>query len=137
VERYDACYRISPFPKPIEFVTFLVCMSRIAIVVADLKLPVLRRAVAPLFCVLALFYLAFHAVSGERGFFAYLKESRRLEVLKADLSNVVTKRESLEKKVKLLSSNSLDLDLLDEQARLVLGLAGKDEVVIFLQDSAQ
>ena len=30
-----------------------------------------------------------------------------------------------------MNSNSLDVDLLDEQARRVLGYAGKNEVVIY------
>jgi cell division protein FtsB len=96
----------------------------------------LKRAAVPLVCVLAVFYLAFHAVSGERGLLAYAKESRRLEALKAELKEVVAKREALSKKVRGMSSQSLDLDLLDEQARQVLGLAPKGEIVIFLKESA-
>jgi cell division protein FtsB len=33
--------------------------------------------------------------------------------------------------VKLLSSKSLDLDMLDEQVRRILGMTGKDEIVYF------
>ena len=90
-----------------------------------------RRAAGPLLCVLILFYLGFHAVSGERGLFALFKENRRLEQLTAQLDDSRSKREALEKKIKLMSSNSLDLDMLDERARTVLGLASKDEVVLF------
>ena len=91
----------------------------------------LRRAAGPLLCVLILFYLGFHAFSGERGLIALFKESRKLDMLKSELAEVSQQREALDKKVKRLSSQSLDLDLLDEQARLVLGMAGKNEVVIF------
>ena len=91
-----------------------------------------RRVAGPLLCVLIMFYLGFHAVSGERGVFALFKETRRYEQLTADLAAIRTKREALEKKIKLMSSTSLDLDMLDEQARTTLGLAGKDEVVLFL-----
>lgn len=94
-------------------------------------LSVSGRAVGPLCCVLIMFYLGFHAVSGERGLFALFKETRRLEQLNTELVDIRTKRDGLEKKIKLMSNNSLDLDMLDEQARNVLGLAGKDEVVIF------
>jgi cell division protein FtsB len=89
------------------------------------------RAIGPMCCVLIMFYLGFHAVSGERGVFALFKETRRLEQLTADLTAIRTKREALEKKVGLMSNSSLDLDMLDEQARLTLGYAGKDEVVLF------
>lgn len=90
-----------------------------------------KRAAMPLFCVLALFYLGFHAVSGERGALALFRESRKLESLKAELAAVSAEREALDRKTRRLSDNSLDLDLLDEQAKFVLGMAAKDEVIIF------
>ena len=90
-----------------------------------------RRAAGPLFCVLILFYLGFHAISGERGVFALFKETRKLEQLTVELENVKERRQLLEGKVKRMSSHSLDLDMLDEQARSTIGFAGKDEVVIF------
>lgn len=96
-----------------------------------------KRVIGPLCCVLALFYLGFHAVSGERGFFALFKENRMLAMLKTELAEVVAERQVLDAKVRHLSSNSLDLDLLDERARIVLGMAGKNEAVIFLRDSAK
>lgn len=54
--------------------------------------------------------------------------------MQEELAKAIAKREALDKKVKLLSNASLDLDMLDEQARSVLGIAGKNEVVIFLED---
>ena len=39
-------------------------------------------------------------------------------------------KQKLEAKVRLLSSSSLDLDMLDERARVVLNFAGNDEFVI-------
>ncbi|MDX2074230.1 MAG: septum formation initiator family protein [Alphaproteobacteria bacterium] len=90
-----------------------------------------RRAAGPLLCVLMMFYLGFHAVSGERGLFALFKETRKLELLTAELNGIRENRAEMEKKIKLMSNNSLDLDMLDERARTVLGLAGKDEVVLF------
>lgn len=103
----------------------------------ELSRPFSKRAIGPLFCVLVLFYLGFHAVSGERGVFAFFTESQRLAMLKAELAEVTAKRMALEKKVHGLSDNSLDLDLLDEQARNVLGMAGKNEVVYFLNRDSQ
>ena len=78
-----------------------------------------------------MFYIGFHAVSGERGVFALFKETRRLEELQAELGRVQAKRQALDHKVQLLGDDSLDLDLLDEQVRRVLGLANKGEVVYF------
>ena len=45
-------------------------------------------------------------------------------------ANYDRKRKELDQKVKLLSSNSLDLDLLDERARAVLNVIGDDEFII-------
>ena len=90
-----------------------------------------RRLAGPLFLVLTMFYLGFHAVSGERGLFAWFSESRKLETLKAELGDVKAKHEAMEHKVRLMSDSSLDLDMLDEQLRRVLGMAGNGETVIF------
>lgn len=99
---------------------------------AAIRKPFSRRAAKPLVGVLVLFYLGFHAISGERGVVAMFKETRRLELIKTELAKTVAERASLDAKVRALSSDSLDLDLLDEQARRMLGLAGKNEVVYFL-----
>ncbi len=100
----------------------------------DSQRPFVKRVAGPLVFVFALFYLGFHAVSGERGLFALFTETRRLETLKAELAEVHAKREALDLKVRHLSSASLDLDLLDEQVRRVLGMTIKDEVVYFLDE---
>ncbi len=94
--------------------------------------PMKKRAIGSLFCVLLLFYLGFHTVSGERGVFALLRQTSKLDSLKMELADIKSQRETLEKKVGKLSNNNLDLDLLDEQSRRVLGASGKDEVVVFL-----
>lgn len=103
--------------------------------IGDVRRSFFARMARPLLFVCALFYLGFHTVSGERSVFALFKETKRLESLKAELQEVTAKREALEKKVRLLSSSSLDLDMLDEQARLVLGLVGKNEVVYFMPET--
>lgn len=92
----------------------------------------LKRFVSPLLFSLAVCYLAFHALNGDRGLYAYLKQSRHLESSQEELQSLVAKREELENRVHLMSSESLDLDLLDEQARRVLGSAGENEIVILL-----
>src|SRR5690606_36429367 len=66
------------------------------------------RAFAPLCGVLVLFYLCFHAISGDRGVVALFQESRKLEQLKIELAKVTAEREALDAKVRGLSSNSLD-----------------------------
>lgn len=77
-----------------------------------------------------LFYLVGHALTGERGLFVLLKEQKRLESLQKELEAVSAGRRTLEHKTQMLGNGSLDLDLLDEQARRYLGKADKDEMVI-------
>lgn len=92
----------------------------------------LKRFLGPLFLSAAVFYLVFHALNGERGIYAYLKQSRNLEKSQQELTRLVSERKALENNVHLLSDKSLDLDLLDEQARRVLGKANKGEAVIII-----
>jgi cell division protein FtsB len=102
----------------------------------DTQRPFVKRVAGPLFLVLVMFYLAFHAVSGERGAFALFKENRKLTELQTELADIKTQRATLEHKVDLLSDSSLDLDLLDEQVHRVLGMADKSELVYFMDDDA-
>ncbi len=97
----------------------------------------IRRFVGPLFFACAVVYLAFHALNGERGIYALLKEQRKLEVLKTEVAKVTNRREELEHRSHLLSDDSLDLDMLDERARAVLGMAGNNEVLLPSADAAE
>jgi cell division protein FtsB len=97
----------------------------------------LRQLLGPLLLSAGIFYFSFHALSGERGLYALLKEERKLEVLKTELADVNLKRKTLEHSVRLMSAGSLDLDLLDEQARINLNEASEDEVIVPLVNPGQ
>ena len=88
------------------------------------------KIVGPLVVALIIFWLIFHVFSGSNGIYSLLKEQRRLELLKAQLAEVIGERKDLEHKVHLMSDKSLDPDMLDEQARAVLDDASANEVVI-------
>jgi cell division protein FtsB len=90
----------------------------------------LRPILGPLLLAIGIFYFSFHALSGERGLYALLKENRKLDLLNSELHDVTMKRKDLEHRVSLLSDGSLDLDLLDEQSRIILNDAAEDEVVV-------
>ena len=87
----------------------------------------------PLLFAFGVFYILFHVLSGERGVYALLKEERKLDVLKTELSSTINDRKKLEHRVRLMSANSLDTDLLDEESRLILDTSAEDEVVIPLK----
>ena len=86
-----------------------------------------------LFCMGAILlglYFTFAAVQGDYGVFRrseILAEGRDLQAEFALLETEVARMENLTHR---LSDDYLDLDLLDEQAREVLGLIRADEIVI-------
>src|ERR1051325_10123557 len=88
-----------------------------------------EKMFGPLFFALAIFYLAFHVVSGEHGVYALLRNERELEILKAELASVQAKNKEMKKRVHHMSDSALDLDMLDEQSRRLLDDAGPNEVV--------
>lgn len=90
----------------------------------------LRDYLWPVLCVVVLVYFGYHALSGNRGVFALLKLSRELSLAEAEHTLIKAENDKTERKVLLLRSDSLDLDMADEKARMLLGYVGKDELVI-------
>ena len=75
-------------------------------------------------------YFTFAAVQGEYGLFRraeILAETQLLEIQLASMQADVARMENLTQR---LSDDFLDLDLLDQQARSVLGLIRGDEMVV-------
>lgn len=75
-------------------------------------------------------YFAYFAVKGDRGFFKYMYLMDKVAEAEQINDSYDKQRQDWEQRVKLLSSTSLDLDLLDERARTVLNMIGKDEFII-------
>lgn len=89
-----------------------------------------RGAVLPLvFCGLC-GYFAFHAKTGERGLDARAVKVARLEAARGDLARVEAELARVERRVVSLRADRLDRDQLDERARRLLNLVGRDEVVV-------
>ena len=75
-------------------------------------------------------YLAFAALQGEHGLFSLLRVEADESRLQQQLSDLQAERAGIENETERLSSDRLDLDLVDEQARKVLGLARPDEIIV-------
>ena len=75
-------------------------------------------------------YFGFYTINGDRGLLHYMHLSREIEYAKQVAAKYHNEKVKLENKVHLLSSESLDLDLLDEQAKTVLNLVREDEFII-------
>lgn len=82
---------------------------------------------------LLVIYFIYHSLNGERGIFAYRRLSQELDVKRGVLANLTIEKDRLENKVKLISKDKVDLDMLDELARKKLGIAGKNEIMIIIK----
>jgi cell division protein FtsB len=89
----------------------------------------LRQCVLPLLCVATIGYIGYHAVQGDRGLAAWRQLSQQIDRTSAKLQDVRATRLELEHRVSLLQADGLDRDMLDERARIVLGLAHPDELI--------
>ncbi len=90
-----------------------------------------RQAVAPVLGAAVVGYFVYHTIQGERGLSAYIALTQETERARAVLAQARARREALERRVRLLRPDSLDLDMLDERVRAVLDLVDEDEIVIF------
>ena len=81
---------------------------------------------------LVFIYFSFYTVNGERGLLRYMYLSKEIKYARQVAEQYNAEKRELEQKVRLLSSNSLDLDLLEERARIVLNFAADDEFVILV-----
>lgn len=90
----------------------------------------LRDALLPLLFVAFSAYFAWHSVHGELGLNA--REARLLDIAQARdvLARVQADRDAMERRVEGMRGDTLDRDQLDERARTLLNLVGKDELVI-------
>ncbi len=84
-----------------------------------------------LLCVaFVLVYFGYQGLYGNHGLLRLMWLDNEAERLAYDLTEVQGQRAKLEKRIHLLRPESLDLDMLDERARAVLGYAHKNDLVI-------
>ena len=77
-------------------------------------------------------YFVYHAVQGDRGLIVWLQLSRELAESQAVLADLSAERAALEHRVSLLRPESLDPDMLEEQARIMLNFGGPDDRTLLL-----
>lgn len=77
-------------------------------------------------------YFAYHAVQGDRGLLALGKLRGEVDTLQAEVLDVRNARFELDAKVTMLRVATLDPDLLEERARLLLGYGHTDELVVIM-----
>lgn len=75
-------------------------------------------------------YFTFAAVQGDFGIFRRVQVESELDALRDDLQDLEAEIAVMRNKTTRISNDFLDLDLLDHQARKVLGLIRADEILI-------
>lgn len=96
-----------------------------------------RTIIVLLTCALGLVYVGYQSVQGERGLLGWIERSADVERTRAEVAALAEERRKLERRVSQLRSESLDLDLLDQEARRLLNLGHPDEEVLFHDRPAQ
>ena len=78
------------------------------------------------------FYFGYHLIHGQYGLVSWVRVRQDIQKNQRTLEQLLNKKKELEKMVYLISPGHLDLDLLEEQARKMLGQAYLDEKVVIL-----
>lgn len=81
-------------------------------------------------------YFAFQGYNGQYGLLARRGFERQLAELNAERDELRTHREAIEAKVRLLSPERIDADLLDEEARALLNLVHPKDLVLLRKPGA-
>ncbi len=100
---------------------------------------VIRRRLRAILFPLALFtvscavasYFVWHAINGERGMKAKEDYLAQMEVLNAERIALTKENMALERRIAMMRRESVDRELLEEEARVVLGRVHRNDVVIF------
>ena len=98
------------------------------------KLP---QVLAPLVGAAMVVYFGYHAGQGDRGLIAWWKLRYEIEKTSFELDEVTATKQALEHKVALLRPGSLDRDMLEERARIMLGAIAPDDLIIPLAGAAE
>jgi cell division protein FtsB len=81
----------------------------------------------------AILYLGAHAVTGRQGLVAYVDLQAQERALESRMAALEMERDTLEARAARLRPETLDLDYLDERARITLAAGDGDEIVFALE----
>jgi len=91
-----------------------------------------RQAAPQVLAACMVAYFAYHALNGDRGFYAWIMLKQERAQALATAENLRQTRSDMEMRVGLLRSESLDPDLLEERAQAILNYGSAHDHVIFL-----
>ena len=82
-------------------------------------------------CFILCLYFIIASFNGEFGVSAKYQLLAKEKVLTKELDLLIEETKAMRNKIRRLSGTSLDLELLDQQARKILGMIGEEELIIF------
>ena len=82
-------------------------------------------------CLILSLYFVFASLNGEFGVSTKYNLLAIEKVLAKELDSINNETKTIKNRIKRLSDSSLDLELLDQQARIILGMIGEEELIIF------
>lgn len=89
-----------------------------------------HQVIGPLMGAALMSYFAYHAVQGDRGLIAWWNLRYEIEKTNFEMAEVTAEKQALEHRVSLLRPGSLDRDMLEERARLMLGAVNPDDLIV-------
>ena len=82
-------------------------------------------------CLILCLYFVIASFNGEFGVSAKYHLLAKEKVLVNELNIINKETKIIKNRIKRLSDTSLDLELLDQQARIILGMIGEEELIVF------
>ena len=89
-----------------------------------------RHVIGPVLGISAIVYVAYHAVQGQRGLIAYWQLTNQVAQARVNLAQIEHTKAVMENRVKLLHPQTLDPDMAEERARIMLGYGYPDEKIL-------
>src|SRR5258708_23973371 len=90
-----------------------------------------RQILAPIIFATVFGYFGYHLVNGDRGLLAMAHLQREVLLADQNLAEAETTRKIWEMPVSSLRNQTLDPDMLDERARVLLNFSRKEDIVVF------
>ncbi|HZH27033.1 MAG TPA: septum formation initiator family protein [Azospirillaceae bacterium] len=96
----------------------------------SLLVRLLRLVAGPVVGVTIVSYFTYHAIQGDRGLIVLSALEGELDRARAALAELKAEREEMENLARRLRPESIDPDLLDERARVMLNFSHPSDLVI-------
>ena len=91
-----------------------------------------RHMIGPMLGCLLVAYFVYHSIQGDRGMLAWRQLDQLITEAEVSRGSLDDRREVLERRVRMLRSESLDADMVEEQGRRLLNFSHPDDVVLLL-----